>query len=378
MTQAGEGMAAREDITRIKQFRDQLRPHNIEVWSSSESVPEEILQQLVQSDEDFMSDDPRAEELHPIQQIGNEEELPSETPRIRISHFVDGSPRTVNTGFLLGTSGIAYPVALSHVGAASVIFDDKRWRETGFADAYLILASVNTGMGLDIELSGKWKLEDPIDQPGGKKIKFTDTVEMRGAAVRRARRRMRECEKRLVCQLSDDFPEEWVAIDGTLFEIEGHAELMKDRKVIGISKSFTLDPIVMKGSTQERMGHLIKTLTNLSVGSRSPVYKLVPEKNRHEKYTYMWFVRIHEARQSPVSGIVKLELPPSKYYLNVDLRVQTIDAISHAIFRLRNPYLFDNRRGESFLYPIYVAESVIKSKLTSVERIRGIWESSRY
>ena len=237
-------MATKEDISLIKQFRDQLKPHSVEVWSSSESVPEEILQQLVQSDEDFVRDDPRAEELHPIQQIGNEAELPSETPCIRISHFVDGSPRTVNTGFLLGTSGIAYPVALSHVGASSVTFDNKRWRETGFTDACLILASVNIGMGLDIQLSGKWKLEDPIDQLGAGKVKLTDTAEMRAAAVRRARRRMRECEKRLVRQLSDDFPEEWVGIDGTLFEIEGHSDSMKDLKVIGISKSFTLDPEV--------------------------------------------------------------------------------------------------------------------------------------
>jgi len=368
-------MVSVEDIDSIKQFRRELEPHGIKIWSSSEPLPEEVLQQFIRSEEDTVSDQPRAEELHPQQRI---DELPKDALPIRIAHFVDGSPRTVNVGFLLGANGVSYPVALSHVGAASVAFDNGRWRETGFVERHLILASVKQGMGLNIELSCKWRLEDPIDQLGaGRQINVVDIVEMRGHAVRRARRRMRNCEKDLVRKLSDDSPDEWIAVDGTLFDIEGYSDL-KDVKVVGISKSFTLDPIVMNGNMPERIGYLVGMLTNLPVGSRSPVYRLTPEKKRPEKYTYMWFVRLHAARQSPISGVVKIELPPSERYLDVDLRVQTIDAISAAIFRMRTPYLYDNRRGESFLYPIYVAETLIKSKLSSVEKLKGIWESSKY
>lgn len=369
-------MKISEDINSIRQFREQLEPHGIEVWNSSESLPEEVLQQLVLSDEDFVLDQPRAEELHPSRQISNQCKLPEGTPQIRIAHFIDGSPRTVNTGFLLGADGISYPVALAHVGASSVTFDNRRWCETGFEEKHLILLAYNR-MGINIEINGKWHAEDPTDQHGGRPINVTDTVEMRAAAVRRTRRRMRNCEKELVNRLAGDFAEEWIAVDGTLFEIEGHSEL-KNINVIGISKSFTLDPIVMRGNNPECIGYLIGILTNLPVGSRSPVYQLTPEKNRLEKYTYMWFVRIHDARQNPISGIVKIELPPSECYLDVDRREEIIDAISHTVFRLRYPYLYDNRRGESFLYPIYVAESLIKSKLNSVEKIRGIWESSQH
>lgn len=369
-------MAINEDIYSLKHFRDQLKPHGIEVWNSSESLPEEILQQLVLSDVDFVPDRPRAEELHPSRRISDQCKLSEGIPEIQISHFVDGSPRTVNTGFLLGADGISYPVALAHVGAASVTFDNRRWRETGFEEKHLILLAYKR-MGIDVQVSGKWHLEDPTDQHGGRTINVTDTVEMRGAAVRRTRRRMRNCEKKLVNKLADDFDDEWIAIDGTLFEIEGHSDL-KNFKVVGISKSFTLEPIVMKQGTPERASHLIRILTDLPVGSRSPVYQLTPEINRPEKYTYMWFVRIHDARQNPISGIVKIELPPSECYLDFDQRELTIDAISHKLFRLRYPYLYDNRRGESFLYPIYVAESLMKSKLNSVEKIRGIWESSQY
>ena len=371
-------MATREDIDSIRQFRDQLRPHQIEVWDSSESVPEEILQQLVPRDEETVSNNPSAEELHPAQQISDRGGLPTETPHIQISHFVDGSPRTVNTGFLLGANGISYPVALSHVGACAVTYDSGRWRETGFKDMHLILVAYNN-MGINIKVSGKWKLQDPTDQLN-RQINVTDTVEMRGAALRRARRRMANCEKDLVRKLARDDPEKWIALDGTLFEIEGYSDSeLKDFQVIGISKSFTVDPIVMQGNnTQARLGHLMDVLTNLPIGSRSPVYKLTPHMGQPAKYTYMWFVRIRAARQSPVSGVVKLELPPSDRYLDVDLRARTIDAISYAIFRLRYPYQYDNRRGESFLYPIYVAETLVKSKLDSVEKIRGIWESSQY
>jgi hypothetical protein len=360
-----------EDIDLLKDFRQQLESHGIQIWNSSESLPEEVLQQLIGGEEEVIADQPHAEELHPQERI---DQLTEDAISVSLKHFVDGSPRTVNVGFLLGANGISYPIALSHVGAAAVAFENGRWRETGFCEKYLILASVRQGMGLNIQLGGKWELEDPLDQPG-RKINLTDIAEMRSAAVRRARRIMKNCEKELVRKLSKDSPEEWIVVDGTLFDIEGYSDL-KDVQVIGVSKSFTLDPIVIKGGKPERIGYLVGMLRNLNVGWRSPVYRLTPDKNRPDRYTYMWFVRLHAARQSPISGVVKVELPPSERYLDSALRAKTINAISYEIFRLRNPYLYDNRRGESFLYPIYVAETLIKSKLNSVEKLKGIWLSS--
>lgn len=366
-------MAHEEDINSIRQFHNQLRPYGIETWNSSESLPEEVMQQLL-SDDDTGSEQPTAEELHPAQQISNENELSKETSRIGITHFVDGSPRTVNTGYLLGADGISYPVALAHVGAASVTFDNGSWRETGFEDKHLILVA-HTLMGIDFdEISGKWKLEDPTDNIDSNEIDKTDPVALRGHAVRRARWNMALSERSLVNRLAENSPEDWIALDGTLFTIPG---MYSGLNVIGISKSFRHNPRVRKGTTQKRMGNLSRLLIDLKVGWRSPVYKLTPEKGKLDRYTYMWFIRIHDARQSPVSGIVKMELPPSDCYQDYDLRAQTVDAISHAIFRLRYPYQYDNRRGESFLYPIYVAESLVKSKLNSVEIIQGIWKSSQ-
>ncbi len=373
-------MSYEEDINSIRKFHDQLKPHGIETWNSSESLPEEVMQQLL-SDDDTGAGQPSAEELHTAQQISAEDKLPEGTPHIQIAHFVDGSPRTVNTGFLLGADGISYPVALSHVGAAAVTYENSRWRETGFEDKHSILVAHNL-MDIDLnEISEKWKLEDPTDNIDADEIDKTDAVALRGAAVRRARRNMALSERCLVNELAKSFPEDWIALDGTLFSIEG---MYSDLKVIGISKSFRHNPrVIQKDGTQDRMGNLSRLLINLELGWRSPVYLLTPEENRPERYTYMWFIRIHRAQQkpgqNPVSGIVKVELPPSECYSrDEDLRIQSIDAISHAIFRLRYPYQYDNRRGESFLYPIYVAESLVKSKLNSVEIIQGIWKSSQY
>ena len=369
------------DKNSVGQFRDQVKSYGIKTWNSSESRSEETMQQLLSDDDTRSSEQPTAEILHPTQQISNENELPKETPHIGIAHFVDGSPRTVNTGYLLGEDGISYPVALAHVGAASVTFNNGSWRETGFEDKHSILVA-HTLMEIEFdEISGKWKLEDPTDNIEEGEIDKTDAIALRAAAVRRARRNMALSERRLVKKLTENFPEAWIALDGTLFSVEG---MYSDLKVIGISKSFRHNPrVIQKDGTQDRMGNLSRLLINLEVGWRSPVYILTPEKNRPKRYTYMWFIRIHGAQQkpgqSPVSGIVKVELPPSKcYHQDEDLRVQTIDAISHAIFRLRYPYQYDNRRGESFLYPIYIAESLVKSKLNSVEIIQGIWKSSQY
>ena len=252
----GKGMPYEDDVNSIRQFHDQLRPYGIETWNSSESLPEEVLQQLI-NDGGTGSAQPRAEEFHPIQQIEEKNKLPEGTPRIRISHFVDGSPRTVNTGFLLGADGISYPIALAHVGAASVAFDKGKWYETGFVEEHLILVA-HKRMRIDFEVSGKWKIEDPTDNIEEDAIDKTDLVALRGAAVRRARRKMAVSERDLVHALADKFPEDWIAIDGTLFTIEGMYSDLKDSKIIGISKSFELDPIVMKGSTPENIGYLVK------------------------------------------------------------------------------------------------------------------------
>ena len=171
-------MAHEEDINSIRQFHDQLTPHGIETWNSSESLPEEVMQQLL-SDDDIGAEQPTAEELHPAQQISTENELPKETPHIGITHFVDGSPRTVNTGYLLGADGISYPVALAHVGASSVTFDNGRWRETGFEDKHSILVA-HTLMEVEFdEVSGKWKLEDPTDNIKPGEIDKTDPIALR-------------------------------------------------------------------------------------------------------------------------------------------------------------------------------------------------------
>jgi hypothetical protein len=362
------GDIIREDS--IIQLCKTLQEHCIDVWSSSESVPDEALQQFISLDEEVQTDNPRAEELLP----GGEVDKTSEDTSIHLRHFVDGSPRTVNVGFLLGQKGIFCPVALSHVGAAAVAFENGRWRETGFAEKHLILVSTDVALGIKVELStGKWELEDPLSDMGGRRVNLTDTAEMRAAAVRRARRRMKNCEKDLVKRLSNDYPEDWIVVDGTLFDVEGYSDL-KEIHVVGISKSFTLDPRVSKEGKQERIEYLVELLRKLKEGQRSPVYKLIPDSNHLDRYTYMWFIRIHSPRQSPVSGIVKVELPPSERYLDRKELEKTVDGLSHSIFRMRNPYLYDNRRGESFLYPIYVAEMLVKSKLSSVEKLRGIWE----
>jgi hypothetical protein len=362
------GDIIREDS--IIQLCKTLQEHRIDVWSSSESVPDEALQQFISLDEEVQTDNPRAEELLP----GGEVDKMSEDTSIHLRHFVDGSPRTVNVGFLLGQKGIFCPVALSHVGAAAVAFENGRWRETGFAEKHLILVSTDVALGIKVRPStGKWELEDPLSHMVGRRVNLTDTAEMRAAAVRRARRRMKNCEKDLVKRLSNDYPKDWIVVDGTLFDVEGYSDL-KEIHVVGISKSFTLDPRVSKEGKQERIEYLVDLLRKLKEGQRSPVYKLIPDSNHLDRYTYMWFIRIHSPRQSPVSGIVKVELPPSERYLDRKELEKTVDGLSHSIFRMRNPYLYDNRRGESFLYPIYVAEMLVKSKLSSVEKLRGIWE----
>ncbi len=102
-------MSNTDDIGAIKQFRQRLEPHGIKIWNSSESRPEEVIQQLISREESGEEEQPRAEELHPHGPI---DVLPEDISPIKVAHFVDGSPRTVNVGFLMGMNGVC-PASLA-------------------------------------------------------------------------------------------------------------------------------------------------------------------------------------------------------------------------------------------------------------------------
>jgi hypothetical protein len=84
-----------------------------------------------------------------------------------------------------------------------------------------------------------------------------------------------------------------------------------------------------------------------------------------------WYVRLREQREVdyPLMGVVKVELPrPDKSPVPAELA----DLISRALVAERNvtPYGLD-RRWHCSLYPIYVAEQVIKSRFFSREVLMG-------
>lgn len=102
--------------------------------------------------------------------------------------------------------------------------------------------------------------------------------------------RIKECEKALSRNLSRNYPQAWIAVDGTLFDIDGTSDDMKDAQIVGISKSFQLNPEIERNSERQPIGHLVGTLTELPTGWRSPVYsspvyKLLPDRTNLRKYT---------------------------------------------------------------------------------------------
>lgn len=114
-----------------------------------------------------------------------------------------------------------------------------------------------------------------------------------------------------------------------------------------------------------RRKDLTSILAGLPYGYRTVAFSAFEGK------VAFWYIRLREQKELdyPLMGVIKVEYPcPDSKPVPSEL----VDLISSALFLERNvtPYGLD-RRWHCSLYPIYVAEQVIKTKFFSREVIMG-------
>lgn len=145
--------------------------------------------------------------------------------------------------------------------------------------------------------------------------------------------------------------------------IEGRGfDITQFRNVVGLSKTFRPSFALGTGRGKTDVGVVT---SSLGMGERTPVFKTLEE----DKFIGMWYLRIRprERMSNPLQGIVKMEC----YAIDKDeeergLDNERINGISAHILRERNvsPYGKDSRWA-THIYPIYQAETFIKSSLLS-------------
>jgi len=287
--------------------------------------------------------------------------------------FLDGSIRT----YFLGT-GIegsrSFPIELAQIGAAIVKRDDDGNIKVHQHKQKVILLLPKQSEGVSDTL---WQRIQKIKKPDFFEIvdftlpdPLTDTKkDPRDKAGAKARAAMHKLEIDLI-RSTDSLRSEdcWLILDGSVKFVE--ADLWdswrnSDPYIIGVAKSFRKDPVFHFGKRPSQRRDITSLLAGLPHAHRTVAFRA------YDGQVAFWYVRLREQRELdyPLMGVIKVEIPrPDRTPIPAELA----DLISRALVAERNvtPYGVE-RRWHCSLYPIYVAEQVIKSKFYSRDVLMG-------
>jgi len=288
--------------------------------------------------------------------------------------FIDGSLRT----YFLAT-GIEYrrsfPIELAQIGAVVVERNDDGSIKVQSHKQKILLLLPKQSQGISDTLWGQIRR---IDKPDFFEIidyTLPDILsdakkDSRDKAGAKARSEMHKLEIELI-RSTDTFRNEniWLILDGSVrFVEEDIWNSWKNEQgscLVGVAKSFKKDPMFQFGRRSSQRKDITSILAGLPHAHRTVAF------SAYDGIVAFWYVRLREQRELdyPLMGVVKVELPcPERAPVPAGLA----DLISRALVAERNvtPYGLD-RRWHCSLYPIHIAEQVIKNRFFSREVLMG-------
>jgi len=291
----------------------------------------------------------------------------SRTQNHLFQFFIDGSLRT----YFLGT-GIegkrSFPIELAQIGSAVIKREDSGQLKVLKHKQRILLLLPKQNQGISDTL---WEQIKRIDKPEWLEVvDFTlpdilteERKDPRDKAGAKARHEMHKLEVELISS-TDGLRNEkcWLILDGAV----KLTDFIQAPYLIGVAKSFSKKPQFYLGkSRQPKPKDITSILAGLPHAHRTVAF------SAYDGQVAFWYVRLREQRELdyPLMGVVKVELPlPDRKPVPSELA----DLISSALVAERNvtPYGLD-RRWHCCLYPIYIAEQVIKSRFFSKEVIMG-------
>jgi hypothetical protein len=147
-------------------------------------------------------------------------------------------------------------------------------------------------------------------------------------------------------------------------------DLVQLRNVIGLAKTFKPNMTLGQGRGRQDLGNLTK---GLDWKQRTTVIS----PNKDEVTTHGWWylrLRPRDKVYSPLQGIVKIEVFASAEEKDNDgITEARADTVSSYVLQERNvtPYNADTRWA-SHIYPIYLAETYLRSSFLSHERFKAL------
>jgi hypothetical protein len=287
-------------------------------------------------------------------------------------YFLDGSTKTYFIGTLLEHVRSS-PVQIAQVGAAAV------YREN---DGRLQVVKVRPNLAL---LLDKTMLSDVLWSrleravAGVPNLVLRSTGEQddysalganepRSRGAHKANWLMREAERAIAQEDLKNRPaDEWLILDGSL----GNEYLnWRGGPLIGVAKSFRRDHIFQLGTgPRAKTLNLYSLLAGLGEGQRTTVFPR--RKEGHSGLMAFWYTRLRPQRglDYPLMGVVKVEIPCSD---GEPVDSDLVDLISSCLIAERSvtPHGRDSR-WHAHLYPVAVAERVIKDSFYSEEVLKA-------
>lgn len=275
--------------------------------------------------------------------------------------FIDGSFRT----YFLGTGcegGRSFPIMLAQIGAAAMRREDDGRLRVHSQDRLILLLVPEKGAGLSdtvsqhlhsLPLPDNFRVvdyempkadEDARDKAGGK-----------------VRSEMHQMEVRLVVS-TDSLRSDrrWLILDGAT----KITDFVQAPHTIGVAKAFSKKPRFYFGAAVAPKD-ISMLLAGLPHGHRTAAFKAYDGK------VAFWYVRMREQKHVdyPLMGVVKVELPCPDHR---PVPAEKADLISRALVAERSvcPYGLDNR-WHCCIYPIHMAEQVVKKSFYSKEALLG-------
>jgi len=294
-------------------------------------------------------------------------------------YFVDGSVKTFFLGTLVEHERNT-PVLLGQIGAAAVKREDDghvHVRSTDLRKAVILL------LNRDQVSDAVWNNADAAlrnaraavlmrlvdtkeDDPYNSSKSFGKNKEPRSRAAHKANWEMRLLERELLRDLlvEHDNTGAWIAVDGGL----GKEFKLKEfnQGFLGVIKNFSKNQVFELTSRGRTLRlSLYELLARLDVNQRTAAFA------RGDGHVVFWYLRIREQKhlEYPMMGVIKIEYPnPLREMVNSDL----IDHLSRALVAERtvSPHGKD-RRWHAHLYPIFLAEQVIKNGFYSDEVLQA-------
>lgn len=294
------------------------------------------------------------------------------TPAVRrrerhfFRYFLDGSRRSYFIGTALERDR-STPIQMAQIGAAVIYrLEDGSVKAVRSKQRLMLLLAkdrvsddiwgqLKARTGEDVLLKDITE-EDQLNGP------IAGAVDLRTRGGGKVNWEMHRLEIEVVNSLAERDEDEWIIVDGSLnFEPP-----ISTSNTIGVAKSFSKRPVftIGRGPRRERYP-LFRLLAGLQVAHRTCAF------SAKSGQLAFWYVRLREqgAVDYPLMGVIKVEiLNPS----GEAVASEKIDLISRALVAERHvtPHGRD-RRWHVHLYPIYLAERVIKNRFLSEEVIRS-------